>query len=136
MKKLSFLALILAVILLCGCSRLQMPAQQPRIVTGVTVIYENDQIRFFRRYTSDEKIQKVLSYLRLIDPKGAAQTDPETLPGGMYTITLLYADGTQQVYHQKNDNYLQENDGRWKIIDPKKAEWLGQLIEQTESDFD
>ena len=135
LKKLCLLALLTA-ILLCGCSRLQMPSQQPRIVTGVTVIYENEQIHFFRRYTSDDKIQNILSYLRLIEPKGTAQTNPETLPGGLYTITLLYADGSQQIYYQKNNSYLRENNGKWKMINEKKAEWLGQLIEQTESDFD
>jgi len=127
----------MAAILLCGCSRLQMAPQQPkRLVTGVTVFYENDRVHFSRRYTSDSKIQQILSYLRLIDPKGAASGNPETLPGGMYTITLLYADGNQLIYRQKNNNYMQVGDGRWKIIDSQKAEWLSRLLEKTESDFD
>ncbi len=135
MRKLLFFA-VLTLLLLAGCSRTKLPTQSPsRLVTGITVMYENDPIRFFRRYTSDEKMQQVLNYLRLIDPKGIVQDDPETLPGGQYTITLLYSDGSSNIYRQKSDAYMQTDDGPWKRIDPKKAEWLGQLLEQLESDF-
>ena len=135
-KKQFLAVVVLTITLLCGCSKLHIPQQQAgRIVTGITVMYENESVRFFRRYTTDEKIQNILAYLRLMDPKGAAQTNPETLPGGLYTITLLYADGNSLIYRQKNNNYLQEGNGKWKNIDPKKAEWLSQLIGKTESDF-
>ena len=129
--------LTLAALLLSGCSLMKLPVQSPSgIVTGITVLYENEPVRLLRRYTNSEKMRQVLNYLRLVDPKGSPEIDPESMPGGMYTITLLYSDGNNRIYRQKSDAYMQIDEGPWELINPKKAEWLSQLVGQMESDYD
>ena len=79
-------------------------------------------------------MQKILDYLRLINPYGTPDEDPETAVGSDFHIVLSYSDGYQKFYRQKSDRYLQNTDGRWQKIDPTKAEELARLVGQLESD--
>ena len=132
------LLLTLAVLFLgltTGCNRISSSDPTPlRIVTAVTVIYENGPINTQRHYTTDSKMQQILDYLRLIKPYGAPEEDPETAVGSNFYIVLSYSDGFQKYYRQKGDRFLQDTDGRWKKIDPAKAEELSRIVGQLESD--
>lgn len=140
MRKISKICIMLAllVLLLSGCHRQPLPgASQPiyRAVTSVTVTYKNGPIRTQRRYTSDEKMRKVMNYLRLIDPYGTPEEDPETAEGSDIHIILSYSDGFQKTYRQVGDRYMMEDGGKWQKIDPTKAEELGEILGQMESDI-
>lgn len=129
--------LALLLLLLSGCHRQPLPdASRPiyRAVTSVTVTYKNGPIRTQRRYTSDEKMRKVMNYLRLIDPYGTPEEDPETAQGSDIHIILSYSDGFQKTYRQVGDRYMMEDGGKWQKIDPAKAEELGEILGQLESD--
>ena len=78
--------------------------------------------------------QQILNYLRLIDPYGHPDEDPETSGGSSYHIILSYSDGCEKVYQQKSDRFLKEGSGPWKKIDPTEAEELGRLMGRMESD--
>ena len=124
-------------ILLTGCrsSASQLsPVPGCRVVTKVTVTYENGPIQASRCYTSSEKMQQILNYLRLIDPYGHPDEDPEAASGSTYHIILSYSDGCEKIYRQKSDRFLKEDGGPWKKIDPIEAEDLGKLMGQMESD--
>ncbi len=128
--------LLLAVSLLWGCSYHSLPQEVPlcRVVTAVTVTYENGPIQTQRHYTSADKMQRILNYLRLLRPYGKPEEDPESVQGSDFHILLSYSDGCQQSYRQKSDRFLQDIDGQWKKIDPRKAEELSQILGQMESD--
>lgn len=136
-KSALFILLIGAVsLLLNGCIR-RVPEDDEvgfRVVVGVTVSYENGPISAQRVYTSDSKMQRVLDYLRLIDPYGTPQEDPEATQGSDYRITLYFSDGSQTDYRQKSDRYMRQSGGKWKKIDPSQADELGRIMGQLESD--
>jgi len=132
--------IITVILLLCvttGCNR--HPGDSGlsnfRVVTAVTVYYDNGPINTQRHYTTDSKMQQILDYLRLINPYGAPDEDPETAVGSDFYIVLSYSDGFQKFYRQKGDRFLQGTDGLWKKIDPEKAAELSKIVGQLESDI-
>ena len=134
-----FTVIMATILLLCittGCNRHPGDSglSNLRVVTAVTVYYDNGPINAQRHYTTDPKMQQILDYLRLINPYGAPDEDPETAVGSDFYIVLSYSDGFQKTYRQKGDRFLQGADGLWKKIDPTKAEELGRIVGQMESD--
>ena len=131
-----FLGILLAVFfLLSGCSRLEtLSPSVCRVVTGISVDFENRGLRASRNYTAAEKMQQVLNYLRIIDPYGNPEEDPETAEGSSFRITLSYSDGHRKVYLQKSDRFMKTDNGSWKKIDPDRALELGRILGQLESD--
>ena len=128
--------LFAAAFLLGGCSRLEtLPPSVCRVVTGVSVDFENRGLRARRNYTAAEKMQQVLNYLRIIDPYGNPEEDPEAAGGSSFRITLTYSDGHQKVYLQKSDRFMKTDDGVWKKIDPDRAVELGRILGRMESDL-
>ena len=140
MKRTKGLCLIFVIGLLCslvgGCMHfVTRPAEAPvRVVTHINITYENGNIHTQRHYQDATKMTQVLNYLRLIDPYGRPAVDPEIVGGSQFYIELAYSDGTNKVYRQKADRYMQIDGGDWKIIDPARAEELSLLLGQMESD--
>jgi len=127
--------LLAAVFLLGGCSRLEtLSPSVCRVVTGISVDFEHRGLRANRNYTAAEKMQQVLNYLRIIDPYGNPEEDPETAEGSSFRITLSYSDGHQKVYLQKSDRFMKTDNGNWKKIDPDRALELGRILGRLESD--
>ena len=131
-----FVICIFPALVLGGCMQRPPSGEQEefRVVIGVTLRYENGPLNAQRVYTSENKMQRVLDYLRLIDPYGTPQEDPEAAPGSNYRITLYFSDGSQTDYFQKSDRYMLRAGDSWKKIDPARAEELGRIMGQLESD--
>ena len=119
--------------LLSGCTRKQTPASFP-LVTEITVQYENGPIQGQLSYTDDEKMQLILTYLRLLKPYGQPTEDPESAEGTLFEISLHYADGGSAVYRQKADRYLKSGEEPWLCIPPQKATELSVLLGYLEED--
>ena len=120
----------------CGCSRYTDEPVTPlcSVVTAITVTFENGPIHAQRHYTASDKMQLILNYLRLLQPYGSPDEDPETAQGSDFRIVLSYSDGCQKTYRQKGDRFMQNTEGIWKKIDPAKAAELSRIMGQTESD--
>ena len=134
-----FTVILAAISLLCvatGCNRHSEDSglSNFRVVTAVTVYYDDGPINTQRHYTTDSKMQQILDYLRLVNPYGAPEEDPESAAGSNFYIVISYSDGLQKYYRQKGDRFLQGTDGLWKKIDPEKAEELSKIVGQLESD--
>lgn len=130
--------LLLPALLLSGCSRWSSgPADEPqcRVVTGVAVTYENGSMHAQRQYTEAEKMRAILNYLRLIDPYGTPDEDPNQVEGSLFRIILSYSDGCQKVYLQKADRFMMVDGGQWKRINPEQATLLSEIIGQMPSDL-
>lgn len=136
MKRNYIFTILAALMLLSGCTRLHGNSAQIsiRTVTQVTVSYEDDSFYVTRRYTSGEKVRKVLNYLRQIRPYGKPQEDPEAVSGSLIRIVLSYSDGAQHICQQRSNRYFQEAGGEWMYIDPQKAQQIGMIMGQYESD--
>lgn len=132
--KIKFGLLILSFfLLLSGCTREDPPSSFP-LVTEITVHYENGPIHGELRYTEDEKMQQILTYLRLLNPYGQPQEDPETAEGTLFQIILTHSGGGSSVYQQKADRYLKTGQEPWLCIPPQKALELSLLLGYLESD--
>ena len=116
-------------ILITGCCKLEQEQSAPyRVVTQVRVVYDNGMIRTQRKFHREENIQQILGYLRYIDPYGRPDEDPEQVQGRDYYITVIYSDGSERHYHQRDDRFFRVGDGPWKRIDPQKALYLSGLL--------
>ena len=128
-------SLLLLFALLTGCTR-QSASAPPlcTVVTKITVTFDNGPFHVIRHYTDAEKTRAILTYIRQIDPYGKPEEDPLTVSGSDYRIELHCSDGSIQHYRQKGERLLQDADGIWKKIDPKKAQRLALLIGSNHSD--
>ena len=120
-----------------GCSQTtQIPATKPpfRVVERVEISFQKGSISSQRSYVQVEKIQKVLDYLVLIDPYGTPEVNPEAIGNSEFQIRLIYTDGGEKLYRQREHRYMKVQNGSWKLIDPEKAKYLSQIVSQFPSD--
>ena len=118
-----FLILPVLALVLVGCCRIfHRPASVPyRVITQGQVYYENGALQGQRQFFREENIRNILAYLRYIDPYGTPKEDPEQAGGRIFDIRVIYSDGSQRRYEQRDDRYMRINGGPWKEIDPQKA---------------
>ena len=92
------------------------------VVTEVTV-----QTKDMREvhYTQQQKMRKILNYLRHIDPWDPPAKVPED-SGPETRITVCLSDGSQVIYTQLGADYLRRGTGPWMHIHAKRKPrlWL------------
>ena len=115
-----------------GCTRQAPP--HLAVVTEVDVVCRRDGIPMERRYTSPEKMERLLNYLRMQENLGFAETDPERLVGDMYTIDVRLSDGQHHIYQQRADRYFSRDYRPWHSIDTEQAGMLENLLLRMPSD--
>lgn len=126
MKKLALFLILL--LFLSGCGKDLSPETSYRAVTGVDIVTKQNGQILRRHYTSPEKMQYVLTFLRLLEPVGKPDTDPEQLTDNMFLIALTRSDGSQVFYRQTGHRYMCKNDQDWFSIDPMQATKLYELM--------
>lgn len=137
MKNLKIILVLLATLLLAGCTPGDHSQQAPscRIVEQIDVEFEDGPIRAVRHYTDPEKMRRVLNYLRSLMPLSPAQEAPEDSVGSLFRITLSHSDGCRRIYEQRSGRFLSENNGPWMRINPQKAQELSLILGEMESDY-
>ncbi len=135
MKKIGKLTLYLCffTIFLSGCATNRV---RPicRVVTQVDISCQQEDMQIHRHYTNSQKMEYVLLYLRLLEPLGVPDTDPDRIPADVYEITLQFSDGDHKIYRQKDHRYLAVGSLPWKTIDPAQAAGLYTLMRRIPSD--
>ena len=131
-----FFCLMLAVLsaALCCCRSKEQPQPVNRAITDITVTYLNGSLQARLQYTAPEKIRAILNYLRWISPYGKPAEDPEQVEGHLFQIAVVFSDGSQKVYLQKADRYMQIDGAGWMTIDPEKALTLNKIVAEMKSD--
>ena len=133
MKKI--MVMLLLTLILCGCSNINEETPgQPKLVTGISAVYQKGAMQLVRQYSNDEKVRSVLNYLRLLKTYGPPETDPEAEGGNRIRLTLTFSDGTEKVYEQWADQYLRSNGGPWQLISTEQGQELYLLLGMMESD--
>lgn len=97
----------------------------PRVVTRISISCDGDT----RTCVSDESMEAMLTYLRLLAPVTPA--DPAAPQGAFYRIRLIYSDGTQKEYAQQGCCF-REDDGDWEIITDRDSLALAKLFDLLE----
>ena len=114
-------------LLFSGC--VAHPPREYHVVTRIDVtVSHNAQITEYR-FAQPEQLQAVLSYLRRLETYAPADISADTFRSDAFRIVLHRSDGTQTVYHQIADGYLQKNGGSWVKTDPTLASALRRLLE-------
>ena len=136
-KKQMLFAIVCCLCFLSGCSRTDDSEKRQvlyRVVDRIDVsCYRSGTVQHFS-YQTPQKMQLILSYLRQLEYRGKADTDPERICGDSYQITLTASDGTACRYRQRADRYLSRDGHPWENIDPDQARRLYPLLQAMPSD--
>ncbi len=118
MRLIHYLLILLATFL--SPSHGAAPAPETnRVVTQIEVSIVQNGYTSTTTYTDDRQMEAILTYLRMTQPTGAMQYEPDSFRSDSYTFTVYFSDGSQNVYKQIYHDFLQKNTGRWQRIDPK-----------------
>ena len=121
---------------LCGCSYAAPPGENhgSRVITALEIRANENGREQVYRYHTEGKVRTILTYLRRIRPELAVAIDPDTFRTNRYTLTLTLSDGTQTVYRQLHNEYLQKDGGMWRSIDPAHGSALARLLQELPPD--
>jgi hypothetical protein len=125
--KRSLLLFLLFPVLLTGCRKREI-ARSELVVTGIDITCTANNQEYLFSYRQNQKIEAVLSYLRIAKCRGTPELQPEYLPGEVYQIKVLLSDGTSRIHLQKADRYLRRHGSRWEKLEPNWGKYLGLLI--------
>lgn len=136
MKKIitHFVLFCFTALTLSGCGKTSVPAPRCRVVTRVDIACRQEDLLIQRHYTSTEKMESVLLYLRILDPTGEPDIDPDSIKKDIYEITVHLSDGKKRIYRQKAHRYFSQDFRPWKRIDPAQAAGLYTLMRTLQSD--
>ena len=132
-RLISFAILVLFLFpLTFGCRQKSQPVF--RFVTQVDISFRYNDILLQRHYTSDEKIEAVLLYMRLLHTGDAPTVNPEDITTDTYGITVSFSDGTRQTHTQKAHRYFRRHGSGWQTIQPLQAAQRYELMRHYPSD--
>lgn len=127
-RKICFFLSFLTTILLSGCSQLHTTEEAARVAVQIDVTCTRDGESVTRQYTTPEKLEAMLLYLRLLKPKERAQIDPEDYLGTVSKISVLLSSGEKRIYRIRADKFLSKDAAPWQVIDPAHAQQLYPLL--------
>lgn len=130
----NFLFFLLVLISISGCGRKDAVLPTYRAVTQIDVVTKRGDDVLRRHYTSPDKMQYVLTFLRLLKPVGKPDVNPETLTQDMFLIVLTRSDGTKVYYRQTGHRYFAKDDQNWFSISPEQAVGLYEILAKMPSD--
>lgn len=132
----TWIFLLIISLLLSGCTYYAPPGENHpvRVVTRIDVISTEDGFTQNYHYTDNTKMQVILHYLRNLQPDKSTPINPDTFRADAYEIKLTMSDGSQTVYRQIFDEYLQKNGGRWHSIDRTLGAILPKVLDNMTSD--
>ena len=127
---------VLPLFLLTGCCRilLQKDPTPYRVVNRIRIVYQSESMEVSRDFYHEDNIRHILDYLRYVDPYGVPKEDPELFKNRIFYITLIYTDGSEHVYEQRDDRFLRIDNGKWMRIESQKALYLSGLLAMMTSD--
>ena len=123
-------------ILLCSCTHYVSTGENHpvRVVTRIDILTNTDSTTQKYSYTNNDKMAVILHYLRNLQPDKTTPITPDTFRSDSYEIRLIMSDGSQTVYRQIYDEYLQKNGGRWHSIDRTLGSILPKVLKGMSSD--
>lgn len=128
-------AVLLAVCLLGICSGCFHKKASVKLVSEISVQWEDNGGPIHRIFDSPQKMHLILNKLRTLGQRFSSDTDPETLEASVLSITLSYSDGSQQLYQIKPDRYIRIGQEPWQQADPNRITDLRLLLLSLPSDF-
>lgn len=103
-------------------------------VTQVDIYYRRPACTVTRHYTSPEKVEAVLIYLRLLQPIGPVPLTPQAQHAGGYEIVVHLQNGGKRIHRQCSDCFASIDDIYWGAINPRVGRQLPLLMDRLPSD--
>jgi hypothetical protein len=132
MKK--WLCVVLVAALLAGCSTKSHPSGS-RVVSQITVSYQENGIKIVKNYTSQYKMRQILNQFRLLGQMYSPVIDPDTMTTQVFQVELFFSDGSQRMYQTRNDCYIRTDDGPWQQTDTARLLRLNELLLELPADI-
>ncbi len=121
--------------MLAGCTaKKQLQRPVARVVTQIQISGQHKDVQVQRYYASNQKIEHVLLYLRLLKPRFVSQEHASLPSDDTYRIQIFFSDGSNRIYRQHAHRYLAVDNGPWEQIDPADAAGLYMLMRALPSD--
>ena len=133
MKKL-FVFLALFPIILCSCGK-KNSLVTPNYVTGVDIICSQNGKNFSIKYQDNEKVEAVLLYLRLLEPRQLPGNIPQPDDPSLYEIRVHLSNGETRLYKQVDHRFFWQDKAGWKGIPPEQASGLYALLRHYPTDL-
>ena len=128
---------VLCVLMLSGCNSNEQGDRIPdRIVTGIDIYCQKPTCTVTRRYTHPDKIEAILTYLRLLHPIGPVTPTEEARQGDLYEIVVHLNDGGHRIHRQQADSFAFTRRPFWGVIDRQLGNKLPFLMALLPSDND
>lgn len=108
------MALITGALLLTG-GTIHRDVAPCRVVTEITVQWDENGIPEIRRYSNPEDMDRVLHYLRHLKPVPTWDA-PEETSSSIYEIQLFLSDGSTVGYTQMGLTHLQKDGETWQTF--------------------
>ena len=118
----------LFMLMLTGCADAQMKTYVPRLVIKIDIDACQENTVYTQSVTDSKRMSVVLNYLRMLDAYTVVPIESETFRADVFRITVHFSDGSQKIYHQLYNQYLQVDNSNWKKIDPKHGSRLSEII--------
>ena len=115
MKRKLLVLMVVFMMLLTGCKE-EKPPELP-LVTAVEITCRHGEEVIHRTYTTPQKVQRFLYYLRRQQTMGYTDRNPERILGDTAWIRVELSDGSSRIYRQRADRFLSVDCHRWKKID-------------------
>lgn len=125
---------LLLILLVFFCPQRVCAAKKPILISRITVTAGYGEHTLTRTYTSEEKMETVLSYLYKLRKTGRARIDPEQLTGIRHYVTVWMSDGSFCTYRIRDCRYLSEGCGPWETLDYGQASLLMPMLYLLPSD--
>ena len=128
---------VLSLFVFSGCSQNEQAEPIPdRIVTGIDIYCQKPTCTVTRHYTQPEKIEAVLTYLRLLRPIGPVTPTEEARQGDLYEIVVHLNNGSHRIHRQQADSFAITRRPFWGAIDKQLGNKLPFLMALLPSDDD
>lgn len=126
---------VLSISVFSGCSQNDRGDNIPdRIVTGIDIYCQKPTCTVSRSYTHPEKIETILTYLRLLRPIGPMVLTEQARQGDLYEIVVHLNDGSHRIHRQRADSFAITRRPFWGVIDRQLGSKLPFLMALLPSD--
>ena len=122
-----FVCFLFAFLPACG-EKSTSKAPLVRVVTAVEIQGREKEVMFSRCYTTPQKMQPILIYLRTLDPDIRPVATEKIRPINATQIKLKFSDGKEKNYYQIAHKFISENYKFSYSIEPAKTAELYRLI--------
>ncbi len=106
-----------------------------RVVTAITIQWEIDDTEYSKVYTAQNKMNKVLNYLRSLEPASQNNSSEDSLMTPQYQILVQRSDGTTEHMVQYGITHFRKEDGSLMWVAPEDAIRLPLLLAAISDDI-